>query len=78
MASTHEWPVLVLVLVHGTPCRDIFDREREHGRFKGSIKGASREQDRAQGSNTGARESMQGYTHADTIFSRGAASKSLN
>ena len=46
----------------------LFVWEREHGRFKGSAEGAVREQERAQGSNTGARESTQGHAYLSAFY----------
>ena len=43
-----------------------------------ALKGAPSEHKGAQGSNTGAIESMQGYAHADALSRRAAASRSLN
>ena len=48
-----------------------FDREREHGRFEGSTERAPREQERARGSNTGARESTQGHAYLGAFYHTG-------
>ena len=46
----------------------LFDREREHGRFEGSIEGAAREQGRARGSSEGAsREQEKAYRDELTL-----------
>ena len=49
----------------------LFDQEGEHGRFEGSSEGATREQGRARGSNTGARESTQGHACLGAFYQAG-------